>query len=95
MPHLPEAGESSPTTALNRMLSAYWATQSIYAVTRLRIPDLLRDGPKSCSGLAQSAGTNPGICQRPLCVAARGRIGCAGRRKIRSQPDVRRHRRDR
>jgi hypothetical protein len=60
------AVERSSRTGLHRMLSAYWVTQSIYAVTSLRIPDLLRDGSKSCSELARSTGTDPGALSRLL-----------------------------
>jgi hypothetical protein len=58
--------EISPRTGLNRMLAAYRVTQSIFAVTALGIPDLLRDGPKSCDELAQSTGTDPGALSRVL-----------------------------
>ncbi len=66
MHHPAITDEIPPITSLNRMLAPYRVTQSIFAVTALGIPDLLRDGPKSCDELAQSTGTDPGALSRVL-----------------------------
>lgn len=47
-----------PQMAMLQMTSGYWISQSIYAAAKLGIPDLLKDGPKSCEELASSTGTN-------------------------------------
>lgn len=46
-----------PEMAMLQMTSGYWISQSIYAAAKLGIPDLLKDGPKSCEQLASSTGT--------------------------------------
>ena len=46
-----------PEMAMLQMTSGYWISQSIYAAAKLGIPDLLKDGPKSCEDLAASTGT--------------------------------------
>jgi hypothetical protein len=49
------AGESPPATLL-RMMRGYWVSQAIFTAARLNIADLLRDGPQSCTQLAQQTG---------------------------------------
>lgn len=66
MHHSATKDETSPRAGLNRKLAGYRVTQSIFAVTALGTPDLLRDGPKSCDELAQSTGTDPWALPRAL-----------------------------
>jgi SAM-dependent methyltransferase len=74
MPHPTMTDEVSPQTALNGMLSAYRVAQSIFVVTTLGIPDLLRGGPKSCDELARSTGADPRALSRVLRFLTRERI---------------------
>ena len=66
MPHPTMTDEVSPRTALNGMLSAYQVVQSIFVVTTLGIPEVLRGGPKSGDELARSTGADPGALSRLL-----------------------------
>jgi hypothetical protein len=55
----PQAPQNNmpPEMAMLQMTSGYWISQSIYAAAKLGIPDLLKDGAKSCEELASSTGT--------------------------------------
>lgn len=44
--------------SLLELTSGYWVSQAIYAVAKLGIADLLKDGPKSCEELARLAGVH-------------------------------------
>ena len=54
-----DGGQPSNVAALLQMMGGYRVTQAIYVAVKLGIPDLLRDGPKRCSELAQSSGADP------------------------------------
>ena len=45
---------STPREELNRLIAGFWTTQAIYVAVRLRVPDLLANGPSS-SRVAQLA----------------------------------------
>jgi hypothetical protein len=66
MPYSTGADGITPSTDLNKILSAYQITQSIFVATGLGIADMLGGGPKSCDELAQSTGANPGALRRLL-----------------------------
>jgi ubiquinone/menaquinone biosynthesis C-methylase UbiE len=51
------APSTPPEMAMLQMTSGYWISQSIYAAAKLGIPDLLKDGPKSCEEIAAATGT--------------------------------------
>jgi ubiquinone/menaquinone biosynthesis C-methylase UbiE len=51
---------------LNRLVSGYWYTQTIYVAAKLGIADLLKDGPRPVPELAQATGTNPQALHRLL-----------------------------
>src|SRR4029079_1711224 len=51
---------------LNRLVSGYWYTQTIYVAAKLGIADLLMDGPRPVPELAQATGTNPRALHRLL-----------------------------
>ena len=55
-----------PEMAMLQMTSGYWISQSIYAAAKLGIPDLLKDGPKSCEELASATGTQARALYRVL-----------------------------
>jgi hypothetical protein len=46
---------SSPETLI-QMITGFWISQAIYAVAKLGIADLVKEGPKLCEELAQSTG---------------------------------------
>lgn len=47
-------------------MSGYWYTQSIYVAARLKLADLLQDGPKSADELARATGSNERALYRLL-----------------------------
>src|SRR5260370_5869432 len=52
------AKNSLLSTELGQLITAYQFSQAIYVVTKLGIPDLLKDGPKNSKDLALSTGAN-------------------------------------
>jgi O-methyltransferase domain/Dimerisation domain len=40
------------------MATGYWLSQAIYVAAKLGLADLLKDGPRSCSALAEATGTD-------------------------------------
>ena len=51
---------------LGQIINGYRATQIAYVAVKLRIPDLLSDGPKGADELAAETGTNPSSLYREL-----------------------------
>lgn len=51
---------------LGQIINGYRATQIAYVAVKLRIPDLLSDGPKNADELAAETGTNPSSLYRAL-----------------------------
>lgn len=51
---------------LLQMISGYWVSQTIYAASKLGIPDLLSEGPRPIEFLAQSTQSNPDFLYRVL-----------------------------
>ncbi len=49
----------TPAATLGSMIWGYWVSQSIYAVAKLGIPDLLKSGPQTAEQLAAATGTLP------------------------------------
>jgi ubiquinone/menaquinone biosynthesis C-methylase UbiE len=58
--------ELSPHTQLDRMITGYWLSQSIYAAAKFGIADLLKNGPLPIDELAQKTSTNPDALYRLL-----------------------------
>jgi hypothetical protein len=54
--------EPQPEQQLVQMIIGSWVSRAIYVAAKLRIADLLADGPRPAEGLAQAAGVAP----RPL-----------------------------
>lgn len=74
MPELhaaPELNPRSPTTALLRLVTGNWVSQSIYVVAKLGIADLLRDRAKTAEELAHETKTHPDALHRILRMLAR------------------------
>lgn len=44
--------EPSAQQHIGQLLSGYWISQALYVVAKLRVPDLLKDGPKGADDLA-------------------------------------------
>ncbi len=51
----PDRHDSSPAAILLRMVTGYWVSQALYAVAKLGIADLLRDGAQGSAELNQAA----------------------------------------
>lgn len=51
---------------LDQMITGYWISQAIFAVAKLGIADLLKDGPRSASQLAETTSVNPDALYRLL-----------------------------
>jgi hypothetical protein len=56
----------SPLAALLKLINGAWLTQALYAAAKLRLADLLADGPLSVTELASRAGTDPRSTARLL-----------------------------
>jgi hypothetical protein len=54
-----------PATLL-QMMTGYWVSQALYVSARLRIADLLVDGPRDVAALAAAAGADPAALYRVL-----------------------------
>jgi hypothetical protein len=52
------AQSKPPQAVLLEMLTGYWKAQSISVAARLRIADLVQDGPKTADELAKATGTH-------------------------------------
>jgi len=48
------------------LIAAYWVSRLVYVVARLRIADLLKDGPRTARELAERAGVNAAALYRVL-----------------------------
>ncbi len=58
-PDRPSGAAAHAVDARERLLSlinAHWTTQAVSVATRLRLPELLRDGPRTADALAQATG---------------------------------------
>src|SRR5215467_13972656 len=66
----PTVNELSPQAGLMKLTTGNWITQGIFVAAKLRIADLLRDGPRSSGELAQSTGANSRALYRLLRVLA-------------------------
>src|SRR5258708_37194473 len=55
-----------PLLEAQRLMSGFRAFQMVVAACRLRLPDLLADGPKAADELAAETGTLPGPLHRLL-----------------------------
>jgi hypothetical protein len=56
----------SPQADLMKLTTGHWITQAIFVAAKLGIADLLLDGPRNSSELAQSTGANPRALYRLL-----------------------------
>lgn len=66
-------GRSSGTSSqagILRFISGFMASQALYVITKLGIPDLLKDGPKDSKELAQATGTHADWLNRVLRAVA-------------------------
>jgi len=62
---------STPTAAVSplsliRMATAYWLSQALFVVAKLRIADLLSEGPRSATDLAEAVDANSTALYRIL-----------------------------
>ncbi|HEV7281004.1 MAG TPA: methyltransferase [Pirellulaceae bacterium] len=59
-----------PQEQMNRMLTGYWVSQTLYAAAKLGIADLLVDGPRSADDLAAATNMHAPSLYRLLRAAA-------------------------
>jgi len=64
--HPQQSTDVASPEALLQMITGFWTSQAILAAAKLGIADLVKDGPKSCEALAQSAGVRPQALGRLL-----------------------------
>jgi SAM-dependent methyltransferase len=64
------ANEAPPSVELLKLVTGPWVSQAIYAIAKLGLADLLKDGPRSASDLAKSVGVAPGPLFRVLRATA-------------------------
>jgi hypothetical protein len=50
--------QTGAVPAVFRMATAYWASQAIYVAAKIGVADVLSEGPRSCSEIADATGTN-------------------------------------
>ena len=63
--------DTSPSVQLQHLISGYWVSQAIGVAAELGIADLLTDGPKPTSELAERTGSHPQALYRLLRALAR------------------------
>ena len=61
-----QADQTPPAAQLLQMMLGSWITQLVYVAAKLRIADLLAEGPKSASQLAAQTGTKADLLFRVL-----------------------------
>lgn len=64
--NLPTTSQVPPQAILLQMTTGVWVSQSIYVVTKLGIPDLLKQGSHHCDDLATKTGTHSESLYRVL-----------------------------
>lgn len=60
------SSDTSAQAAILRFISGFMASQALYVITKLGIPDLLKEGPKDSKELAQATGTHAASLYRVL-----------------------------
>ncbi|QRK12539.1 hypothetical protein JQX13_22440 [Archangium violaceum] len=50
-----EQQETSPQRAMVQMVTAFWLPLAIHTAAKWRVPDCLKDGPKTTAELARDA----------------------------------------
>jgi hypothetical protein len=50
-----EQRETPPQGVMVQMVTAFWLPMAIHTATKWRVPDFLKDGPKTASELARHA----------------------------------------
>lgn len=58
--------ESTPLEEMTRLIAGYQASQAIYVAAKLKIADLLKDGPRTVDSLAQASGAHADSLYRLL-----------------------------
>lgn len=65
-PSFAPAPDPAAPASLLQMMTGYWVSQALYVTARLRVADLLADGPRSVDALASAAGAHPAALYRVL-----------------------------
>jgi hypothetical protein len=66
--------KSTPRQQLLGMITSYWSAMSIHVAAKLKLADLIKDGPKSAQELAQATKTHPQALYRLLRALASAEI---------------------
>ncbi|QRN96637.1 methyltransferase [Archangium violaceum] len=61
-----EQQETSPQGAMLQMITAFWLPQAIHTAAKWRVPDFLKDGPKTAAELARDTQTHEDALRRLL-----------------------------
>ncbi len=59
-----------PPEVMFRMITGYWVSQTVGALARLGVCDLLAAGPRHADALASEVGADPSVLFRVMCAAA-------------------------
>ena len=54
-----EKNEMPPSVQMLQIISGFWISRGVYAIAKLGIPDLLKDGPRAADELASATNTHP------------------------------------
>ena len=76
-----------PEAVMQQMILGFWQSRAIRAAAQFRIPDLLKDGPRSSDELAAASGTHPRSLYRLLrALASVGVLQQLGESRFASTP---------
>lgn len=62
--------DTPPSQVILQMLTGYWVSQALYVAAKLRIADLVKDGPKAVTDLAHACGAHGPALHRLLRMLA-------------------------
>ncbi len=62
----PQPAFLPPPAAMLEIVQGYWASRAVYVAAKLGIPDLLKDGPRTCEDLAKASDTHAPTLYRVL-----------------------------
>lgn len=54
-----EKNEMPPSVQMLQIISGFWIARGVYAIAKLGVPDLLKDGPRTAAELASVTNTHP------------------------------------
>jgi ubiquinone/menaquinone biosynthesis C-methylase UbiE len=66
----------TPRQQLLQMITSYWTAQAIHVAAKLKLADLVKDGPKTAQQLAQATRTHPQALYRLMRALASVEVFC-------------------